>query len=84
MRLCWGSIPNITGQVRFSARCFGEIVNPAFLAENLGNRYELWGNMASTMKYDYLKLDLSSGSNLYKNLSGVQPSAFQTLIIIKV
>ena len=79
-----GCYPNITGQVRFSARCFGEIVNPAFLAENLGNRYELWGNMASTMKYDYLKLDLSSGSNLYKNLSGVQPSAFQTLIIIKV
>ena len=75
--------PNITGQVRFSARCLGQIVNPAFLAENLGNDYEIFGAKYSTMKYDYLKLDLSSGSNLYKNSSGVQPSAFQALIIIK-
>ena len=69
--------------MRFSARCFGSIVNPAFLAENLGNDFEMWGEKYSTMKYDYLKLDLSSGSNLYKNSSGVQPAAFQTLIIIK-
>lgn len=79
----FGFDPNITGQVRFSARCFGEIVNPAFSGESLGNQYELYGSVASTLKYDYLKIDLSSGSNLYKNSSGVQPSAFQTLIIIK-
>mgnify|MGYP006996035019 CR=1 FL=1 len=76
-------LPNITRAVRFSARCFGAIVNPAFSAENLGNTYELMVSSHATMKYDYLKIDASLLSNLYKNSSIVQPLAFQVLMIIK-
>lgn len=94
--LCWVSVwPNITGAVgrkngsysggqSFSDCGLDQIqMDGALYATTAGNQYDIQNTTANTPTASVVNIDASRVSQIYSEVSTVQPPAFQTLMIIK-